>query len=391
MTVRSLRWVDRWLGIPLCHIAGFLARLAGTSTAELPGRWRTVLVIKCFGMGSILLSSSLLAGLRRLSPGARILFLTFDVNREIVQRFPEVADIVTIRTSGPLSLLSDITAALRRIRVAKPDVVFDLEYFSKFSSFVSLLSGAPVRVGYELPVRWRRTVLTHPIPLDRHRHARDVLMSQLGPFGSFVNEEHARLRATGEERSRVDVTLRPVGDRTPLVTVNMNAGPTALERRWPPERFVAAVRILADDLPDAVFCFTGSTGERAYVAGAIASDPRVAARSVNLAGQLSIGELVALLEKSDVFLTNDTGPMHLAGALGTATVALFGPESPDHYGPDGDVRIVYKALPCSPCLNVYNAKVVACPYNAACMSAIEVDEVVRAVHEALATQKVMVA
>jgi ADP-heptose:LPS heptosyltransferase len=83
--------------------------------------------------------------------------------------------------------------------------------------------------------------------------------------------------------------------------------------------------------------------------------------------------------------------MHIAGAVGTPVVALFGPESPVLYGPPGDARVMYKSLSCSPCLTVYNAKQFVCPFNARCMKEIGVEEVASAAGEFLSSSQTGVA
>ena len=129
--------------------------------------------------------------------------------------------------------------------------------------------------------------------------------------------------------------------------------------------------------------FTGSTGEFSYVKAALDLYPQLHSVSMNCAGLLTVGELIALFERTAVFLTNDTGPMHLAASVGTPVVALFGPESPEFYAPAGTTRVIYKRISCSPCLNVYNAKLFVCPYNARCMKEISVAEVLEAVRSLL--------
>ena len=116
---------------------------------------------------------------------------------------------------------------------------------------------------------------------------------------------------------------------------------------------------------------------------ALGREPGLAAHAVNCAGLLSLDEFIALLERSSLFLTSDSGPMHIAASVGTPLVALFGPEAPRSYGPLGDSHVIYKGISCSPCLNIYNAKLFVCPYHARCMNEILTREVVSAVRQLL--------
>ncbi len=101
---------------------------------------------------------------------------------------------------------------------------------------------------------------------------------------------------------------------------------------------------------------------------------------IDLAGKTNIMELACILEECQLLITNDSGPLHLADSLGTPTVSFFGPETPVLYGPgNGKNLVFYKALMCSPCLDVLNAKTVSCVDNARCIKEINVDEVYEAI------------
>jgi len=387
MTVGAMRAIDRFVGIPLCLLAGLVARIVGrvhSSDHQHPG---TILVIKFFGLGSILLSATFLEELRVRFPGARIIYLTFSSNRELLQKLPQVSDRVTISTSGFFTFIRDTYAAIALLRRASVDIVFDLEFFSKFSTLLSTFSGAPVRVGYELPTRWRRWNLTHPVPLDHSSHVVQVFMRQLEIIAPGENEAGRpyRLVASHEEKASL-LRQFPVGNNGgENFAININAGPASLERRWPADRFMKVVQTLHAVNPARRFFLIGNLEERKYVDEAIRSSDIPNATILNCAGMFTIGELVALFEQCNLLLTNDSGPMHIAASVGTPVVALFGPESPQFYGPAGNGRIVYKAIECSPCLNMYNAKMFACPYNARCMREISVSEVLGAVNEILET------
>ena len=393
MNIKTMRNVDRFLGVPLCWLTGIWVGLADRQRRGSPNElWRTVLVIKFFGMGSVLLSSPFLSVLREHLPHARIVFLTFAENRELLGRIPQLSTRLTISTASLGGFVLDtLRVALFCFRNSV-DVVFDLEFFSKFSTFLSAISGAPVRVGFDLPTRWRRGNLTHLIPLDHEAHVAKVFLKQLEPFGIDTNGslDRPRLHATSEERDLMESKLDLRGNASEIICVNINAGPASLERRWNPERFVELTRELLRRNEARRFFFIGNRDEREYVGRALASMPGFPSYIINSAGDLSLGELVALLERSVLLITNDSGPMHIADAVGTPIVALFGPESPEFYGPIGLARVIYKALPCSPCLNMYNAKLFVCPYHARCMHEISTMEVLDAVEELLDSIKVRV-
>ena len=165
--------------------------------------------------------------------------------------------------------------------------------------------------------------------------------------------------------------------------MNPNASTMALARRWPVENFVALLdRIEQAGLPPAALI--GSPDEAAHVERVRAAARRPN-RVFNLAGRLNLAELIAALRRARLLVTNDSGPLHLAGALGVPTVSLFGPETPALFGPRGDRHIVlYRGIDCSPCISIYNAKTVRCMRGRPeCLTGIGVDEVFAAVTRAL--------
>jgi ADP-heptose:LPS heptosyltransferase len=258
--------------------------------------------------------------------------------------------------------------------------VFDLEFFSKFSTLVAWFSGSPVRVGYDLPARWRSMNITHHIPLDHSAHVRELFLHQLRPFSIDVSETPpvSRLMSSRSERISMERKLNLASNGFKIVAININAGSTSLERRWGPDRFMEVAAAILHRQRNGRLFFTGSADEHAYVEAALRHSPEAQSHAVNCAGLLTLGELIALLERSSLFLTNDSGPMHIASSVGTPMVALFGPESPQFYGPLGRSRVLYKEISCSPCLNMYNAKLFECPYNARCMKETSTNEVLEA-------------
>ncbi|HKX45485.1 MAG TPA: glycosyltransferase family 9 protein, partial [Planctomycetota bacterium] len=125
----------------------------------------------------------------------------------------------------------------------------------------------------------------------------------------------------------------------------------------------------------------GAAGERAWTRDVEEwARPVADGRLANLAGLLSIGGLHALLERADVFVGNDSGPMHLAAAVGTPTVGLFGPETPVMYAPLGlRTQALYEPPACSPCINVHDNKVANCVRGRPeCLMNLSVDMVLEA-------------
>jgi len=177
----------------------------------------------------------------------------------------------------------------------------------------------------------------------------------------------------------VSTKLREMGvlPEQRLVCVNVNTGPLSPERRWAEENFVKLIKQILWEFPDVTVVLIGARADAPVVTDLHGFfDSEEQARVINVAGRFDLLELCGLFNLSDLLITNDSGPLHLAEALRTRTVSFFGPETPLLYGPAGNNHLVfYKGIYCSPCLNVQNQKKAPCNGNNVCMKLITVDEV----------------
>lgn len=377
VTVSLMRWLDGTLGYALATLLACFARPAppGGPSVEPGSR---ILVMKFFGIGSIQLASPLIRAVRRAWPEASLVFVTFQANAGFVRLMPDVDEVWGVRTSSPWAFVRDTLGLLARFRQRPVRLVLDLEFFSKYSAVLGFLSRAPFRLGYALPVFWRRRLTSHFVAMAPQLHIVDCYLQFAGALGLATEPALVPPRVGGRAAASVLPRLPVPG---PLVVVNVNAGETSLLRRWPPERFAEVAERLAG--AGATLAFVGSAAERPYVQSVLGRlSPAAALRSWNGAGELSPEDLVALLAEARLVLSNDSGPLHLAASLGRPTLSLFGPETPRRYGPRGPGhRIFYEALPCSPCLSPDNGKHALCPFDQKCLRDIPSERVAR---EALA-------
>lgn len=381
MNTSQMRRIDFFLGGALCFLLDLYERVRRVFVHPHPlGPVRKILVTKYMGMGSILLATPTLRALRQAYPESRLVFLTFQGNARFAERLPLIDEVRYFRTSSFVALGSDLWTTLRELRRERFDLVLDLEFFARFSTIVSYLIGGTMRFGYYLPKLWRGDLLTHQIHFNPYRHVTEVFAAQLAPLGITVSDFSLTPPQTppGAAESLV-VLLRAQGvlEGERLVVINVNASDLSMERRWPHGHFRALLQAVAT-MPGRRLILVGSPGEAAYV-GELYNDlnSEIKERVLNLAGRLSLDEFVALLRRAKLCITNDSGPLHMAAALGVPTVSFFGPETPDLYGPVGEGHeVFYAGLYCSPCLNVYNAKRAMCGGDNRCMQAIDAEAVI---------------
>ena len=374
MKISTMRNIDRFLGTPVCLLMGFTKKFFFRHPVLNTERIHRILFIKFFGMGSIILATPAISAVRRQYPGASISFLSFEGHRELLECYPIIDQILTINASSFWKLILDALHFLRHCYRSPYDVVFDLEFFSKFSTILGSGAGAAAHVGFALPTTWRSLHLTHQIQLLKKNHVSEAFLDQVSLI--IKPERVPNILPPQISNADDDAMFKklPLNGK-PIIAVNVNAGETFLERRWPPERFVELISLLAAN-SSCVFYFIGTNDEYEYIQEIIGhSEYKV--RCYNIAGMLSIPQLAAFLLRSELLISNDSGPLHLAAALNVEVIGFYGPESPQFYGPLTEKSsIFYKQISCSPCMNIYSAKTFRCPYNARCMKEISSAEVV---------------
>jgi ADP-heptose:LPS heptosyltransferase len=187
----------------------------------------------------------------------------------------------------------------------------------------------------------------------------------------------ARLDVPAEVRERARELLR--GYRAPLVGIHASGGRDI--KQWPVERFADVASRLARER-GATIVLTGNTADKPLVD--IVRHTLGSVPVADVSGAIDLLTLSAVLERLDVFVTGDTGPMHLAAAVGTPVVAIFGPSDPVRYAPRGDRhRVVRIDLPCSPCNRIRLPPARCVGHAPDCLSGIDVDKVFQAAVHAL--------
>jgi ADP-heptose:LPS heptosyltransferase len=385
-----MRSIDHWVGLPLCFGLGALVSLRHRLFPRPERTIRengTIVIVKFFGLGSIIEATPLLAAIRRRYPEGRLAFLTFPANEALLRRLNLCTDIRVIRSRSPLGFVQDTLGAILWMQRQDVDAVVDLEFFSKFSTLLTVLGGARRRVGYHLNAFWRRSLLTAPVYFNYYHHITDVF-AQAGRYLDVAVEDDTLTRVPVDDaaRTRVERTLaeRGLEPGERLVGVNVNAGDMSLERRWPIASFVEVIRTLLARHRDVRVVLTGAPSEADYVGTVVAGLSEAdRARVMVTAGVWSLDDFLASFERMAVFVTNDSGPMHLAAAQGAPLVSLWGPGRPEFYAPRVERHeIIYEAYPCSPCLYMFTTfEGMWCRHEGWCMQAIAARKVMTAIEK----------
>lgn len=396
-----LKFVDHWFGIQICSLLSLLERITHPmNSLKLQVVFTTppksIVIVKFFGLGSILLSSNLVRSIKEKYPTAKIIFLTFKENTKLLELLGLVDEIRVVDTRSPWSLFCSIFSNLFYFSFHKSDVTIDLEFFSKFSTMMTYFTGARWRVGFYMNQFWRVPIINIPVYFNYAKHILEIYCLCAKAIG--VDMEPALpvpIAVSQEVRQRVeDFWLRKnISKKDILLGVNVNASDLAHCRRWPLQKFADVINTLLINRREFKIILTGTLNEKEYVARTFSFlNDSIRTRVIDASGILTLEQFIVALERFDAFLTNDSGPFHLAQVQRVPMVSIWGAGSPGlygHYGkPTAIQRVIYKRWPCSPCLYIYRTSAgFFCNETAPCLDGISSQEVVLAIEELIKVGK----
>lgn len=352
-------------------------------------RVERVLLLRLERIGDLLMVLDAIADARAAWPTAVIDLAVGSWNAPIARLIPElsgveVADVPWLAREHHGLAWPALVARAHRWQAQRYDLVVNFEPDIR-TNLLAWLSGAPRRLGYDtggggafLTDRTAYTPTLHVSESARRLIARAAGRAADSPLPP-VSRRLPRLAPPPDAVARAAALL---GAATrPLIGVHASGGRES--KQWHLDRFAAVARELGR-ARNATIVLTGSEADRPLV-DAVRQDLDEV-RVIDAAGRLDLPALAALLARLDALVTSDTGPMHLAAAMGTPVVALFGPSHPARYGPQAPrQRIVRVDLPCSPCGRVRLPPERCRGHVPDCMDGIGVDAVVAATLEVLDT------
>ena len=306
-----------------------------------------ILLLKPSSLGDVIQALPVLRLLKQHRPQSQIFWWIDSALAPLLAGDPDLAGLLLFerkRWAHP-RYWPEMLRSLRCLRQHHFDWVIDLQGLARSAAFAWLANGEfligldEVREGargfYDLATR----------RASFHTHAVDWYLTVLQPLGVPVHTRFTWL----PERPAAAAALQARWPRTAHRWIALQPGARWDNKRWPVAAFAQVVRTLAHETPHVRFAILGGRDDQPL--GRLIAQTAPAA-CLDLCGQTSLPEMIEWVRRCDLMVTNDTGPMHVAAALGKPLVALFGPTEPRRTGPYGRLRDVVRAdLPCSPCLS----------------------------------------
>ncbi len=330
---------------------------------------KSCLIISTTGIGDTIWGTPAIRALKESFPGINLSVLTSINGEEILNKNPFIDKILVFR-KGTLNILS----LLKELRNNHFDTAIVFHATDRIIWLMAYLTGAGKIVGSKRHSKGMDFVITHPVNIPHNTHAIYARHLLIKESGVESDSKKIELFVTDDERKRIDVFLKKIGINQNSFIIGFQPGAAKVYKRWPEENFVKLGKMLSEIKNNIRIIITGDSNEKELAEGI--SDK---VNGISFAGKLTLREIFAVIERCSLFITNDTGPMHIAVALGIPTIALFsatGEENIEPYRSVSTFTVISKPKPCKECVSK------AC-VEPVCMEQITPEEVFEAVKKQL--------
>ncbi len=314
-----------------------------------------ILIVKLSAIGDVVHSLPVLSALRRMYPDAEIDWIVEEAASGLVLGHPDLNRVYVSRRKswlkrlkrGQARPLHEWMALIHEVRSKPYDLVIDLQNLAKSSFWVALARGER-KLGFWGTAEYAYVPLTEKVgPEDFRLHAVDRYLTFIQYLGGDPSRAEFSLPITQAHLRRAEALLESSVRKKGRPWVAVHSVALWDTKMWRQDRFREVARRLQSEL-DLNVVFTGGAADRSYVEEIVAG---LNPRPLNACGETGLLELAALFKLCAVAITTDTGPMHMAAAVGTPVVALFGPTDPFRTGPYGpNHRVIRSGAVCGPCL-----------------------------------------
>ncbi len=351
-------------------------------------RWEEaahVLCVRPDGAGDLLMSTPAIRALKAYAPGRRVTVLTSSHAAETARLVPEIDEVLVydapwVKATASRGDSRREHAAAALLRELRLDAAIIFTVYSQNplpAAFLCYLADIPLRLAHcrENPYQLLTDWVPESEPAKAIRHEVQRQLDLVARVGCTTVDTKLSLRVPSEAQAALPDILTAAGARPDAPWIVVHPGASAPSRRYPAEKFAAVVRRLAVEDGWQVL-LTGTAAEAGLVA---AVQSAAGVRTCSLAGRLTVAELAALIAEARLLIANNTGPSHIAAAVGTPVVTLYALTNPQHTPWAVPSRVLFHDVPCRLCYKSI------CPEgHHDCLERVRPEEVVRAARELLA-------
>jgi heptosyltransferase-3 len=384
MNWRIVRLIDSYLGIPLVCLFYIVnkRKIKSAGVSEGSKSFKKILFVKFWGIGNVMMILPAAYAIKEKYPDVEIDFLTLVSNKEVSEAINIYNQIFTIDASNFIKFIITALSNLMILRKRKFDLIIDFEQFARFSALLSFIIGkGKSAVGFNTKGQYRHFLYDRHFPYQDDVHTVKLFFKLVESTMAISNDypDLVSIFCNQSDSDKIKNKLRDwgVAREDTIIILHLGTSRNFEQRRWPVKYFAELANRLVDIFNVKVI-YTGLPGEE-FLGKEAMGHAKNKRRIINAIGKLNLSQFISLIGVSDLIISADTAPVHIASCLSKPLVGLFGPNTPVLYGPWGEYSICfYKNLSCSPCITNYNSKINICRHpegEGACMREISVDEV----------------
>lgn len=398
MQVELSRKIDYWIGIPVCFILSSFKKIIQLFCLnKKTNQPKKIMFMEFSEMGSAILAYPAIKKAKAIYPKAEIYFWIFKQNRaavDLLQIIPKT-NVKTIDNNNLCYFIKNIVYNLIWMHKEKIDTIIDMELFSRFSSILTYLSRAKIRVGfykYSLEGLYRGDLHSHKVIYNpylhisenfislvdslKEAHDYDVLLKEPVSFAQHI-DILPKIKISEDEKLNILKKLKNcnpnINQKSKKVVIRYDFCDRVGVRMWPKNSYLELIKKIGQ-LPNVLTILIGKEKVPILIENN---------KCINFTGLTTIREMVALFSLSDLVVGHDGGALHLASLTNIDIIALYGPEAPSLYSPlTRNKTVIYKNYRCSPCVSAYNHRKSTCRDNQ-CIKSITVEEVYKKVVQSL--------
>jgi len=345
--------------------------------AQGTSQYKRILVVRTDKIGDVVLSTPVIKNLRRYFPNSYIAMMVSPHTKELIEGNPYLDEVIIYDKENKHKGWFASLRFSRYLKKKRFDLAIILHPTNRVH-LVTFFAGIPKRVGYNRKLGF---LLTDRIPHNKQlgqKHESEYNLDLLRYLGLKDLENQIFVPIKEEAKKYVDKLLEKQGIREDDFLIAVHPSATCPSKRWPPERFAELCDKLKEKYNLKILVVAGP--KDTDLAQKLIN--MMKEKAINLAGKLSLGELAYLLKRCRLFISNDSGPVHICSAVGTPVISIFGRNqaglSPLRWGPLGKYdRVIHKEVGCQVCL-AHN-----CQKGFLCLKAISVEDVLKVAEEIL--------
>jgi ADP-heptose:LPS heptosyltransferase len=337
------------------------------------GTIHDALFISMGGIGNCILLTPAIRAFEGIAPSARLHFLVpKNGSRQVVERHPRIGSIFEIDLS-----IGGLLPLIRQLRRIRPEIVMAANGTNPLKSgLIGLLGGGRIRLGESFGAG--RVLYNRTVPYNPALHECTANLRMIDALSPIDTTPDPMVWTTEEDRSAAERFIVKHRLDCRWVGLHLGSGPAMAYKRWPTDRFIEVARQCIERYNCKIVVFGGpdeiALSNRAVV--------QIGENAVSAVGKLTLRQSYEVMKDAALFISNDSGPMHLAAVAGIPVIAIFGPTMDHKTSPlGGRTEVITAPVECRPC---YNYKPITCS-SFECLDRITVDQILTAVKKILVT------